>query len=207
MVSVGPLIAVDRGHHTWRGCQSARVYQNKVLEFYLVAGVVVEAAVAEVVAHSFRTAVVVVPSIRQSVYFCYNFGLQNPQRMPLTLRRNTATYLIVSILLRRRSRLSVVVVLRLWALVPSILLWRTGVRQRMDNGACPVVYSRRAVVLLWRRIALLGRATIVALWWWWCTVATAATAAVVLLSGIIRHVELRSGGGEGYGGRVEALWS
>jgi hypothetical protein len=71
--------------------------------------------------------------------------------------------------------LSVVVVWWLWALVSSILLggWR-------------------AVVLL-RWISLLGRTAIAALRRW-CAVA--ATTTVILLSGIIRHVELRSGGGE-----------
>lgn len=86
--------------------------------------------------------------------------------------------LVVSVLLRRRSRLSVVV-------VSSVLLWR----------------RRAAVVLLWRWISLWGRSAIATLRRW-CAVAT--TTAVILLSGIIRHGELR-GGGEWKSG-VSQFW-
>lgn len=85
----------------------------------------------------------------------------------------------------------VVVVGWLRALVSTVLLWRSTLRQRAGEEVVrgPAVYLRRTVVLLWRRVALL-RATIAALGRW-CTVAT--TTIVILLSGIIRHVELRSG--------------
>lgn len=96
------------------------------------------------------------------------------------------TYLVVSVLLRRRSRLSVVV-------VPSVLLWRPEIRQRVVEEQPVDVHSRRAaVVLLWRWISLRGRSAIATLRRW-CAVATTA-AAVILLSGIIRHGELRGGG-------------
>jgi hypothetical protein len=43
-------------------------------------------------------------------------------------------YLVVSILLRRRRRLTVVIVGWLWVLVP-VLLWRTDTRQRRSSFA------------------------------------------------------------------------
>jgi hypothetical protein len=93
--------------------------------------------------------------------------------------------LVVSILLRRRRRLTIVVVVGwLWALV-SILLW-----------------GRSTVVLLWRRVSLLRRATIAILRRWRGAVATAA---VVLLAGIVGHVELQCAIEVGASSKVRAF--
>jgi hypothetical protein len=46
--------------------------------------------------------------------------------------------------------------------------------------------SRSAIILLWRRVSLRWRRTVLLLLWWWRTVVVVA---VVLLSWIVRHCD------------------
>jgi len=133
--------------------------------------------VAEVAAHSCRTAVVVVAGPK---HVSHQFRERLLFSMP-------CAYLIVSILLRRRRRLAVVVVEGWLRALVSVLLWRSGFVST-DQALHVIVYSRSAVLLLWRRVSL-GR---------WSTIVVlrrrrraVATATVVLLARIVGHVELR----------------
>jgi len=147
--------------------------------------------VAEVAAHSCRTAVVVAGPKHVSQQFREWLLLSMP-----------CAYLIVSILLRRRRRLAVVVVEGWLRALVSVLLWRSGF---VSTGQAlhVIVYSRSAVLLLWRRVSL-GR---------WSTVVVlrrrrraVATATVVLLARIVGHVELRCAIAVEVSSSVRAYW-
>lgn len=134
-------------------------------------------------------------------FFGFNLNIQFPKSTVslVVFATKCYTYLVISVLLWWRSRLSIVV-------VSSVLLWRPEIRQRVVEEQPVGVHSRMAaVVLLWRWISLRGRTAIATLRRR-CAVATTTTtaAAVILLSGIIRHGEL-GGGGEWKSG-VSQFW-
>jgi hypothetical protein len=116
--------------------------------------------------------------------------IYSARRCPATRASSRCpAYLVVPILLRRRSRLSVVVVVVVvvvgWL---SVLLWRSDIVSVCQTS--PVFrHSRRAIVLLWRRISLRGRCTI-AILRRRCAVAT-STSTVISLARIVRHSDLR----------------
>ena len=137
---------------------------------YQVVMAVVEAGVG----HNFRTAGAVVPGHMSARA---QLNISTPTRMLLPER----THLVVSVLLWWRRRLSVGVVGRLrarrWRV--SVLLWRTGSCQLSLHQASRLYNSRRAIVLLWRRVSLRRRSAVLLRWWW--------AVVVVLLSRVVRH--------------------
>ena len=146
--------------------------------------------VAEAAVHSCRIAVVVAGPKHVSYQF--------RERLPLSM---PCAYLIVSILLRWRRRLAVVVVEGWLRALVSVLLWRSGFVST-DQALHVIVYSRSAVLLLWRRVSLGRWSAIVVL----RRRRAVATATVVLLARIVGHVELRCAIAVEVSSSVRAYW-